>query len=176
MKSKSAVSATTKRQTTRIAGTKSYRFLSEGEIIQQGDEVVASAGDWKLCRVTMGRRVSNLEAKAMLFRRRIVRKPLIISELQHANITRSKQSFSQCDEWSGMEWGCALAGEAGEACNVLKKMKRDGSDLKGALADELADVICYASLIASKYGIDLSEAVRRKFNEVSDRVQSNIKL
>lgn len=86
------------------------------------------------------------------------------------------------DDWSGPEWGNALAGEAGEACNVLKKMHRglpedpSGEEAKQALAHELADVVCYADLVAARFGIDLGEAVREKFNIVSDRRGTDIKL
>lgn len=44
------------------------------------------------------------------------------------------------------------------------------------LALELADVVTYADLLAARMDIDLGEAVREKFNEVSDRVKSRITL
>ncbi len=44
------------------------------------------------------------------------------------------------------------------------------------IADELADTIIYADLLAMRLGIDLSEAIRSKFNVVSDRMKSDIKL
>lgn len=36
------------------------------------------------------------------------------------------------------------------------------------LADEIADVILYADLLARHYGINVSDAVRAKFNRVSE--------
>ena len=75
-----------------------------------------------------------------------------------------------------------MAGEAGEACNVIKKIRRGDyvgespEATRRRLADELADVVVYADLIASKRGIDLGKAVRSKFNEVSDRVGSEVRL
>lgn len=82
------------------------------------------------------------------------------------------------DGWTGGDWGNAMAGEAGEACNVVKKLRRAEEGFKGtldappaglveALADELADLVTYADLVAAYYGIDLGEAVRNKFNQVS---------
>lgn len=72
--------------------------------------------------------------------------------------------------------GNELAGETGEACNVIKKLERERLGIRGSratidqLADELADVICCASLIALHYGIDLDAATVRKFNAVSERM------
>lgn len=33
----------------------------------------------------------------------------------------------------------------------------------------MADVVCYLDLLATFYGVDLAEAVIRKFNRVSER-------
>ena len=71
--------------------------------------------------------------------------------------------------------GLELGGEAGEACNEIKKIERIRLGLAGgkedlqALANELADVIICADLIAMDLGIDLGEAVRNKFNQTSDK-------
>jgi len=71
-----------------------------------------------------------------------------------------------------------MAGECGEACNVVKKIDRDGwsEDLQLKLAKELADVVTYADLLAARFGIDLGQAVAMKFNEVSERVNSELRL
>jgi len=83
------------------------------------------------------------------------------------------------NSWSLSDWAVALAGETGELCNVIKKLNRsrDGlvgnnasdSELRAQLADEIADVFCYLDLIAQAAGVELDEAVRIKFNKVSDR-------
>lgn len=71
--------------------------------------------------------------------------------------------------------GCELAGETGEACNVIKKLERERLGWAGSrdtvehLAEELADVIITADLAAQQAGIDLGEAVRRKFNATSEK-------
>lgn len=68
-----------------------------------------------------------------------------------------------------------FAGEAGEVCNEVKKLVREERGWVGSrssiekLADELADAIICADSIASMYGINLAEAVQRKFNETSDK-------
>jgi NTP pyrophosphatase (non-canonical NTP hydrolase) len=75
-----------------------------------------------------------------------------------------------------------LGGEAGEVLNVVKKLERASLGLKGsnsnmqALADELADVIICADLLAMCYGIDVGPAVVKKFNENSEKVGIPVRL
>jgi NTP pyrophosphatase (non-canonical NTP hydrolase) len=72
--------------------------------------------------------------------------------------------------------GCELAGEVGEALNVIKKLERERLGWRGSrdtvehLAEELADVIICTDLVAISAGIDLDAAVARKFNATSDKV------
>jgi NTP pyrophosphatase (non-canonical NTP hydrolase) len=72
--------------------------------------------------------------------------------------------------------GNELAGETGEVCNVIKKLERErhgwsGSrDTKEHLAQELADIVICADLVAIAAGIDLDAAVEAKFNETSEKV------
>jgi len=78
--------------------------------------------------------------------------------------------------------GNELAGEVGEACNVIKKLERERHGIRGSratvsdLADELADVIICVDLIAMQYGIDLDAAVARKFNVTSEKVGLDTRL
>lgn len=101
---------------------------------------------------------------------------LTFRQVQQAHNDRD-HSLKQCiDDWTLGDWGNAMAGECGEACNIIKKMRR-GQDIPvKKLADELADVVAYAALIASQVGIDLGEAVRSKFNEVSARPEINSEI
>lgn len=75
-----------------------------------------------------------------------------------------------------------LAGETGEACNVVKKLAREALGIRGSratiqdLAEELADVIICADLVAMEAGIDLGKAVRDKFNATSEKVGLKTKL
>jgi NTP pyrophosphatase (non-canonical NTP hydrolase) len=72
-----------------------------------------------------------------------------------------------------------MCGEAGETANVVKKIERGDMTLDEArplLADELADVICYAVIVAERAGINLGDAVVKKFNQVSDTVKVGIKI
>jgi NTP pyrophosphatase (non-canonical NTP hydrolase) len=98
-----------------------------------------------------------------------------LSTLRIANVKRH-------DEWVGGNditpafRGNELAGETGEACNIIKKLERERLGIAGSrstiphLAEELADVVICVDLIAMEYGIDLGAAVRDKFNATSSKV------
>lgn len=113
--------------------------------------------------------------------------PLSFADLRRANVPRCRASWHDEKKWTPTDWACALAGEVGEACDVAKKLKRlsDGIEhdksrtretLTEEIGKELADVICYADLLAASLDVDLGAAVRAKFNEVSERVKSPIRL
>lgn len=95
--------------------------------------------------------------------------------LRRANVQRCETAFHPLNDWSPTDWACALAGEAGEVCNAVKKLKR-GDGGRTEIANEIADTIIYADLLAAALGIDLGEAVRIKFNQVSTRVSSDIRI
>jgi len=81
--------------------------------------------------------------------------------------------------WALSAWSNAMAGEAGETCNVIKKIERGDKTLEEArehLGEELADVAIYLSILAYRAGIDLGEAVRGKFNSVSEKIGVDVKL
>lgn len=63
---------------------------------------------------------------------------------------------------SASYWGNALAGEVGEACNLIKKFERDNKDIKDDLALELADIFIYTSLTSDHFEIDLEKAILYK--------------
>lgn len=103
---------------------------------------------------------------------------LNFEELRAANVARCNQVFFPLESWSLPQWGNSLAGEVGEACNVIKKIDRDGPTGKryDDLVEELADVLIYADLLAARAGINLGEAVEAKFNKVSVKRLSNVFL
>lgn len=91
-------------------------------------------------------------------------------EFSYNNVTRSNTSFNHpLDAWSPAEWGCALAGEVGELCNLLKKLKRgdDPAPTKAQLEEELGGSFVYLDLLAQRLGINLFEAARKEFDRVS---------
>lgn len=74
----------------------------------------------------------------------------------------------------------ALAGEVGEAANVIKKLNRvrDGmpgnretpQQLWSMLADELADIAIYLDLLAQACGLDLETLREAKFAATSRKI------
>ena len=99
-------------------------------------------------------------------------------EFQKINTERCEEWHS-IDGWSLSDWAVAMAGECGEACNVVKKLNRkrdsienqDASDswLREQLADEIADTVTYAFLLAERAGLYMDDIVIRKFNRVSEK-------
>lgn len=91
------------------------------------------------------------------------------------------------DGWMGSDWSNAMVGEAGEAANVVKKLRREETGIQQTermqsandeahhemlldkLADEIGDVYAYLDLLAQYYGINIGEAIIRKFNRISER-------
>ncbi len=96
------------------------------------------------------------------------------SDLRAANVTRQK-------EWPGNDQadiafrGLEVAGEFGEVAEALKKYLRGQRGIKGTtatldnVASEMADSIIALDLLADLMGIDLGEAVARKFNATSEK-------
>jgi len=94
---------------------------------------------------------------------------LSFARLRSANVNRTADAFHPVHEWSPTDWATAMAGECGEACNLVKKLRR-GEDINPRdIAHELADLVIYADLLAARLDIDLGAAVVEKFNIVSDR-------
>lgn len=113
---------------------------------------------------------------------------LDFNELRGANVRRCEEVFHPLTDWSPTDWATAMAGECGEACNEVKKLRRlDGADneqdepakreeLKTKIGKELADLVIYADLLAARLGINLGSAVIEKFNEVSAKRGSTFTL
>lgn len=97
-----------------------------------------------------------------------------LKTLREANITRQKE-WDTDNRISLSYRGNELAGEVGEACNLIKKLERERLGIRGSrttvdeLAEELADVVICVDLIAMEEGIDLDKAIREKFNATSKK-------
>lgn len=102
--------------------------------------------------------------------------PLTFTRLREANVERSHEVYHQVEEWSPTDWATALAGEVGEVCHVVKQWRRNKFPSIRELADEIADTVLYADLLAERFGIDLGEAIRRKFNATSEKAGSEVML
>ena len=104
-------------------------------------------------------------------------KTITLNALRQANVARCNQhSPNNLYDWSPAEWGCALAGEVGEFCNLLKKLRRGDNVNPRDLQDEAGDILTYLDLASARLGFDLDLATVRKFNEVSVRFDSTIQL
>lgn len=96
-----------------------------------------------------------------------------LSELSVANRQRQKE-WDPENRVTLLYRSNELAGETGEACNVVKKLERERLGIRGSratkeqAAEEIADVVICASLLANDLGIDLSKAIREKFNKTSE--------
>ncbi len=124
---------------------------------------------------------------------------LDLSELRKANRARVGQFKTQYgapahtsddgSDWSPAQWLQAVVGELGEYANLRKKYERGDLSLTEFTVmarKELADVQTYLDLLAMRCldtkegglgsGIDLGQATIDKFNEVSHRIGSDVRL
>lgn len=108
---------------------------------------------------------------------------------KHGELAHSKSNGS---DWNPGQWLGAVIGELGEYANFRKKFERGDitfEEFKVHAAKELADVQTYLDIlarrcldqvvdgkvvIADQDGVDLGQATMDKFNEVSERVGSNV--
>ena len=103
--------------------------------------------------------------------------PDFLARLRSANLARMPRfghgEISAPGGWSPMKWGCALAGEVGELCNMLKKYERQmptdpgQDDLIAEIAYEFADVFIYGDLGAAYFDLSLPHIIETKFNRTS---------
>jgi NTP pyrophosphatase (non-canonical NTP hydrolase) len=102
--------------------------------------------------------------------------------LRSANSLRNIEWNTGSEPMSLAFRGVELAGEVGEACNLLKKLERERLGVRGSrasmshVAEELADVIICVDLIAMQLGINLGRAVAEKFNMTSEKYGLSVRL
>ena len=105
---------------------------------------------------------------------------------KHGEIAHSQPDGS---DWSPAQWLQAVIGELGEYANLRKKYERGDlteAEFAEAAAKELADVQTYLDILAFRCldtpgnphpkGINLGQATMDKFNEVSRRVNSTVRI
>ena len=106
-----------------------------------------------------------------------------MNEFSAANRRRceAQDGFNHAlEDWSLSDWMTAVTGELGEAANIVKKLNRarDGipgnaetyDELRDMLADEIADTFIYLDLMAQATGINLADAVVRKWQRTSAKI------
>lgn len=111
---------------------------------------------------------------------------LTFAEVTAANLKRCDRWHpGGIGDWSISDWAVAMAGEAGEVCNAVKKLRRVEDDIANIsdpdrqistrdeavakIGEEIADTFLYLNLLAVRLNIDLPTEVIRKFNAVSER-------
>jgi NTP pyrophosphatase (non-canonical NTP hydrolase) len=104
---------------------------------------------------------------------------LNFNSLRAVNVTRcARWHPPESSPWTAADWSNAMCGEAGEAANKVKKFRRwetgtrnqgdpPPAELLQEIADEIADTIIYADLLANYFKIDVADAIRSKFNRTS---------
>ena len=119
--------------------------------------------------------------------------PVTFDLLREANITRlptfrnakgelshpTKDGEAPGGDWSDADWFVALTGELGELGDLMKKVRRGDLTKEEAQADlgrEIADVMTYLDILAFRLGVDVGKATVAKFNEVSERVKSPVRI
>jgi NTP pyrophosphatase (non-canonical NTP hydrolase) len=90
------------------------------------------------------------------------------------------------NDWSISDWAVAMAGEAGETCNAVKKLRRVEDEIANIseatdrqlstvdeaiskIGEELADTFLYLNLLACRLGLHLPTEIVAKFNATSER-------
>lgn len=106
---------------------------------------------------------------------------LTFDELATVNAARAARWHGEKEHWNVVDWSNAMAGEAGEVCNAVKKLRRIECGVKqmkgpqtreeaiNAIAMEIGDTLCYLDLLAQHLGLRLEDCIRDTFNRVSVR-------
>lgn len=105
---------------------------------------------------------------------------------KHGEPAHSKPDGS---DWSPAQWLQAVMGELGEYANKRKKFERGditAEEFQVEAQKELADVQTYLDILALRcldtpdnphpHGVNLGEATIEKFNEISIRVGSDVRI
>lgn len=111
---------------------------------------------------------------------------LTFRAVTEANVARcDRWHKGGLNDWSVADWAVAMAGECGEVCNAVKKLRRVEDDIANIsdegrllatreeaiakIGEELADTFLYLNLLAVRLNINLDEQIAAKFNATSER-------
>lgn len=105
---------------------------------------------------------------------------LTIKEFSEKNAARCERDFHRKISLETLPLhALALGGEVGELQQEIKRMMDEGTlteERRIRIGNEISDIQTYADLCAQHCGLDPEAILKQKFNEVSDRVGSDIKL
>ncbi len=108
-----------------------------------------------------------------------------LGDISKINRSRCERWHAGGEPWTASDWSNALAGETGELCNIVKKVRRHEThvdriatgqsyntpgmdELIPRIRDEIADVFLYLDLVANHFGLELEDCIFPKFNRVSE--------
>lgn len=103
------------------------------------------------------------------------------SDVTRVNRERAELWHAGTLPWTAADWSNAMAGEAGEVCNAVKKLRRIETNVQqrvgpvsrdqaiAEIAKEIGDTYLYLDLLAQHLGIDIERAITDTFNRVSER-------
>ena len=70
-----------------------------------------------------------------------------------------------------------IAGEAGELCNKIKKMMRDGltkEELRDTIKGEISDCMWYVAALATEFNLSFSDILSFNLNKLYDRKERGV--
>lgn len=111
--------------------------------------------------------------------------PLDIDEVSQISVKRAlRWHVNGLADWSPLEWAGAMAGEAGEAANAAKKLRRmdmgiqsinrgdrhftEKAEARAEIVKEACDTILYALLLIASVNGNPEAALREVFNKKSE--------
>lgn len=97
-------------------------------------------------------------------------------ELRQKNIERCPHYGFTVEEKSPMEWLDRVWDEILELCEKAELHDTGFDTPTRDIGKEIADVVTFCDLLATRYGLNLGKLVLDKFNEVSDRVGSDVRM
>lgn len=101
----------------------------------------------------------------------MARRSLIsFDELRRKNIERCPHYGYPVEERTPIEWLDRLYDEVLELSHAVE------SHNKQDIGKEIADVVTFCDLLATRYGFNLGDLVLDKFNEISQRVGSDVRM
>ena len=67
-----------------------------------------------------------------------------------------------------------LAAEAGEVANKVKKILRDGTFDREAIADEVGDCLWYIAALCRDLNVDMADLAQKNLDKLADRKERNV--
>lgn len=98
------------------------------------------------------------------------------NELRQKNIDRCPHYGHTVEERSPLEWYDRIWDEILELGHTVESYDMDFNTTTRDIGKEIADVVTFCDLLATRYGLNLGKLVLDKFNEVSERVDSDVRM